>query len=484
MGLKLSRYLVVTDTIHDPLDGREKRILFGTRTGSMRVVDSGWWERLSAGDFASVPPRLINELKESNIVVDSQEDELARVLTENRTAIANTGRFFLAILPTAECQLSCYYCGQFHREQTLSQGNQDRLVQRVRDKLEVGQYRNFKVTWYGGEPLLAMDIIRSLSQRFKAVSNEFGCTYHADLVTNGILLTSEIGAELSREHCVRHVDVTLDGTDRYHDQRRYGKNGTPSFWIIFNNIVALARRDDLDPGLRIRCNVDHRNRDGVLPLLQLLVDYGLHERLEKVYIMPVHAWVKESQELSVNPREFATWEIEWLAQMNRLGFRNIDLIQPRNKIVCFAVEPDGEEVDAFGNLFNCSEISYVRAYERTTPLKEPSETWSNMYSIGSLESGEEPGKRELLAKFNDRIERGEIPCNTCAILPVCGGSCPKYWHIGLVPCPPVKFNIIQRLILQYHLVTSGINRSREANKVSLIESALNLNFQNCLRTVI
>ena len=49
MHLKLSRYSVVTPPIVDPLDGVEKRVLFGTRQTRSFVLETPQWNLLEAG---------------------------------------------------------------------------------------------------------------------------------------------------------------------------------------------------------------------------------------------------------------------------------------------------------------------------------------------------------------------------------------------------------------------------------------------------
>jgi uncharacterized protein len=412
------------------------------------------------------------QLRDAGIIVSSQEDELAAVMGENRAAAANIDRLFIAIQPTADCQLACGYCGQAHRAYKLSYDDQERLLGRIQEKLQRGRFTGLKVGWFGGEPLLALDIIRKLTPRLKAVAAAAGCAYYAEIVTNGLLLTPQVSGELCREHAVREIDVTLDGISLFHDHRRVGKDGLPTFQRIFNNILELARRRDLaEVELRIRCNVDHDNRDGVAPLIQMLADHRLQDRLQKFYLAPVHPWVKDDRPLPISHQTFASWEMPWLLQMTRLGFKNSPLLPPRLPIICFAVEPEAENVDAYGNLFNCSEFSYVPDYEQPAAAGKGKRA-SNFHAIGALARGEEPGKRDLLGKFYDRIERGDLPCHACGVLPVCGGGCPKSWHIGLAPCPPLKFNASKRLALSYPLAKANY---------SSIARQRNQNFQSCLR---
>ena len=47
------------------------------------------------------------------------------------------------------------------------------------------------VTWFGGEPLLAPDVIKALSEKLMALAKEQGADYSAGIVSNGYLLTPE-----------------------------------------------------------------------------------------------------------------------------------------------------------------------------------------------------------------------------------------------------------------------------------------------------
>jgi uncharacterized protein len=124
-------------------------------------------------------------------------------------------------------------------------------------------------------------------------------------------------------------------------------------------------------------------------------------------------------------------------QMLQLGFP-VGFIPSRKPVVCMAVKPHSELVDAYGTIFNCTEVSYVPAYG--TP---------NEYAIEHLSGIGLPGKRDRLGNFNDQVRQGEYPCSSCRMLPVCGGACPKAWQEGLEPCPSAKGNIEQRLLLSY-----------------------------------
>lgn len=434
--MKLSRYHVASPPVLDHETGEMQRVIFATRSAEPRVVSAALWQLIESGELDSVPMDVLNELVDIELLVPDDEDEAAVILQRNDAAARDDDNLYLVIQPTAWCQLGCGYCGQEHFQRRLNPDHQRRFLERARAKLAAKPYKTLELTWFGGEPLVGISVIRAMTPSLKALAEEFGVIYHGRVVTNGMLQSDALATELVRDLGVGYIEVTLDGIAPYHDARRHTKKGGATFDQIYANVVSLARRDDLHVSLTVRCNVDRRNYEGVSPLLRKLAADGVQKRIG-FYVAPIHSWGNDAHLESLTTEEFAEWEIRWFVEMIELGF-NPSLIPKRRPIVCFAVQPNSELVDATGELFNCTEVSYVPKYGIP-----------NQYAIGSLKDGETPGKRAVLASFNERVRRGEYACHTCRMLPVCGGRCPKLWLEGITPCPPPKFNIETRLLLRY-----------------------------------
>jgi uncharacterized protein len=451
MSLKLSNYRVVTPPFFDELEGRTKLVLYANRTASVRIVDEATWNLIEVGLFDQLPQEMLFDLVEIELIVPAIEDELATIINRNDASSINDDSLYLVIQPTASCQLGCHYCGQQHTSKLLSDEDQHRLIKRTSAKLESKPFRKLSIGWFGAEPLAGISVMRTLTPKLQALAESFGCSYKAKIVTNGLALTEKVATEIVNDLGVRFIEITLDGVAEYHDARRMQKNGMPTFDKIFANVLALARRKDLDVQLSVRCNVDRQNYESVSSLLQLLAEEGLPERIS-FYPAPIHSWGNDAHTRSLSPEEFAAREIGWLSEMILLGFQPA-LIPPRKPIVCMAVMPQAELVDAYGTIFNCTEVSYVPTYG--TP---------NEYAISHLSGKEMPGKRERLGNFNERVRQGEYPCSSCRMLPVCGGACPKSWQEGLEPCPSAKRNIEQRLLLSYAVsrMEQQMNSSGEA----------------------
>ncbi|WP_445151351.1 radical SAM protein [Baekduia sp. Peel2402] len=437
-SLKLSRYLIAGATVGE--SPNRSRVLMATRSGQCFLIPEQTWQALRAGRFEDIPAALVGVLENAEILVAKEADELAVVVAENREAIETSPVLVQIIQPSAACQLGCGYCGQEHRNSSMDAAVQVGLVTKIRSRLtdaaRRGQhYEELRIGWFGAEPLLAVPVMRTLTTQLVEVATTFGCDYTARVVTNGLGLSLPLARELQDVLKVGHIEVTLDGPARSHDLRRVTKKGgRGTFAPILRRLRSIAAEPDLTLDVSLRCNVDKTNADAVPELIDLLADEGLHERFS-LYFAPIHAWGNDAADVSLDANSFASREIEWFAQMLSLGYE-VPLLPSRREIVCLAVRPDSRVTDADGIEYNCSEAPYVPAYGNP-----------NRYETGRVDRVGDSSDLDF-ANFNEEVlERDELPCHSCPVLPVCGGACPKSWADGAAPCPSFKLNAGERMML-------------------------------------
>ena len=434
---KLSRYIVASVPVMDEIDGRVKRVVFATRTAEVRALDESSWQKVLAGRFKTIAPLIAKELISIQVLVPYDEDELATVIESNRSAAQASDDLYLVVQPSAMCQLGCDYCGQQHTPRKIDAPDRNRLVERVQKGLATGKYRSLSVCWFGAEPLLGLPVLRELTKKFQLEAEAAGCSYGAKIVTNGLALSRRLATELVNEHSIREIEITLDGDAQGHDTRRHRKNGTATFDKIFANLVALAKNPEIDARINLRCNVDERNYERVSPLIKAIAAEGIQRRIE-FYTTAVYSWGNDAHKRSLSRERYGELEIGWLIQQIELGF-NPSLVPQRRPVVCMSLVPSARLYDAYGGVYNCTEVSYV-----------PSYGVPNSYEVGKLSSAEEDTDRlGVLGDFNDRILAQDYPCASCEMLPVCGGSCPKKWLEGLVACPSAKTNMRERLLVAF-----------------------------------
>jgi len=125
---------------------------------------------------------------------------------------------------------------------------QDDVVALAGRMLDASGAKDVDVSWFGGEPLLAPDVIEPLSARLMALAEERGGEYSASIITNGYLLTQDIVDMLAAAK-VRSAQVTIDGMGAAHDATRRLAGGGPTFERITSNLRRLK--------IPFRVNVRH-----------------------------------------------------------------------------------------------------------------------------------------------------------------------------------------------------------------------------------
>ena len=206
---------------------------------------------------------VVEELDENHPIIErfarrgviANFDERAALESMGRAACAVPNGIGLTICPTMGCNFDCPYCFEDHFAGKMSPQVQDDVVALAERMLDASGAKNVSVTWFGGEPLLAPEIVESLSERLMALADERGGKYSASIITNGYLLTQGIVDMLER--CkVKSAQVTIDGMGATHDATRHLAGGGPTF----DKITANLRELDLPFRVNIRHNVYGGNK--------------------------------------------------------------------------------------------------------------------------------------------------------------------------------------------------------------------------------
>ncbi|RJR43253.1 MAG: SPASM domain-containing protein [Deltaproteobacteria bacterium] len=207
-------------------------------------------------DFSNNPALLLQLRRARVLVEDGEERDLLNLnlLTRNLGNMQNA-TLGLTIVPTLACNFRCTYCYQQHkRPQRMSDAVQAQLLAFIERFKFYGQLKFLDVCWFGGEPLLEFDRIRRVTEEFQALE----VPYKASMVTNGYLLDKERIGELE-DLKIGTIQITIDGPEEVHNQRRPHASKGDSYAVIMANIGRLL---DRWPGrLALRVNVDRSNRE-------------------------------------------------------------------------------------------------------------------------------------------------------------------------------------------------------------------------------
>jgi uncharacterized protein len=96
------------------------------------------------------------------------------------------------------------------------------------------------LSWFGGEPLVASDIVVDVSKYASDLAQSHGIVMTGTVTTNGWFLTPKL-AETLESYNVSDYQITLDGMPDVHDTSRIQRNGHGTFDRIWANLLALKQ---------------------------------------------------------------------------------------------------------------------------------------------------------------------------------------------------------------------------------------------------
>lgn len=402
---KLSRY----NHFHGWRNG--SYLAFNARSGAVALLDSSHYatfERLAqkirsnwTGPLADEEEELLKQMRYGSFACDDDFSELDWLKFEHNKARFDETTLGLVIAPTMACNMACTYCFEGNKQGRMS----DETVQAVLDFIDrrAGTLKGLDIDWFGGEPLLAMDIIERLSRGFIKLSETNNFEYGASMVSNGYLLTRENVDRLAELKCAS-VQITLDGPSRVHDRQRPLKNGKSSFATIIKNMQYAVTK----MGVSIRVNIDKTfTADTILELVNELKQADLQRKVWVNFGM-LEATTGVCSNIAENcyaASDFSKVETEFFALLLDQGFRIQKLPAPTN-VFCMAQQVGCLLIDPDGDLYRC--FNHVGDKAKT---------------VGHISAELNFRHPEFNRLFRfDPFEHPE--CRDCSILPLCMGSCP------------------------------------------------------------
>lgn len=186
-------------------------------------------------------------------------------VSESAVALGLDSRLFeLIILPTEKCNFRCTYCYEDFAIGKMRPQTVEAIKRLITGRSKQISY--LTLSWFGGEPLLAKDVICEIASHAQDEGEANGFICSGGLTTNGYLLTPEMAYRL---HAFNHrtFQITLDGDDSAHNRTRVLANGRPTFERIWSNLL-MIRDLDINLDVMLRVHVSRSNISAVPRLLE------------------------------------------------------------------------------------------------------------------------------------------------------------------------------------------------------------------------
>jgi len=433
--MQISRFIECgTKSFEDP-DGREVVPAYITSTPSLVMIPKDVFDVLHEGDWQSLSQDHQAVLRDMGVLVEPQA--AADSLRERRRQRHTTSpiRTF-TLLPTSYCNMGCAYCGQSHVKGRIQDGHREAIRARVVAAIHSGRWPTVEVQWFGGEPLLAYNVVLDLADSFVAAAREAGVTYESQITTNGSLLSVEKVKRLI-EAGVTRFDITLDGPAEIHDVSRPLKNGRGSFDQIMDVLREVVPRYE-DDGITfiLRTNITRENMDSLPRYLVGVADFAAGRTNVSIDLAPIHEWGNDVEQISGETEVVDEAELRAFRTLHELNLKTGILPSELSLETCVATDPAAEVIDRDGRMYSCVEY----------PLVPVQSLFKQIGHVSQLEPLESRPEDEFSEWATDQ-RAAELPCRTCSINPVCGGGCPKLWLDTGRGCPSMRRTVRARVDL-------------------------------------
>ncbi len=301
-------------------------IVLDTASGSLHVVDEVAYDVISLYK-THTPAEIVKKMLQKYAHLDDvNEGELLECI-EDVKALEATGKLFsedpyeklatdyknnsrvvkaLCLHVAHTCNLNCSYCfasqGKYQGERALMSfevGKQafDFLIENS------GTRKNLEVDFFGGEPMMNIDVVKELVAYARSVEKEKGKNFRFTFTTNGMLLDEETMDFLNAE--MSNVVLSLDGRKEVNDHFRKDYAGRGSYDVIVPKFKRLVEKRG-GKNYYVRGTFTHNNVDFTNDIFHM-ADLGFTElSMEPVVCPPGDPYALTEEDL---PKLFEQYEI-------------------------------------------------------------------------------------------------------------------------------------------------------------------------------
>jgi uncharacterized protein len=260
----------------------------------------------------------------------------------------------LVLMPTEQCNFRCIYCFESFRHGAMPVPVVNAVENLLTSRFDGLTY--LVVSWYGGEPLLAMNVIASVSERIRSLLKSRPVVrYKGSMTTNGYLLTPEVFRKLLDWRILTY-QISFDGPKEHHDRKRIRADGGPTFDRLWGNLIKMRAFPD-SFAVTVRLHVDRDNfRQAPEFLEQFARDFGDDSRFA-VYIIKLGQYSNSpSQNLNLLPpgdSDGIMKEIREFAGAMKIPVRVADRDDHESSSMCFAAKLNSFVIRSNGEISKC-----------------------------------------------------------------------------------------------------------------------------------
>ena len=403
--MKISKYTFMFD------ENGQEYYVYNTLSNALMEIDKESYsllfesrntQKLSTADFDE---DLWEALCINNIISDNDTDDYLKYKASITNIRKQRTGMHLTLAPTMDCCFRCHYCFEKYKEKKyMTPEIMDQIIKYVTSYPEL---KNIKITWFGGEPLMAVPQIEEFYDKFRDIWQE---PFISNIITTGYHIDKE-SIRVMQKVGISSVQITLDGMKETHNKVKHLPSGADVFERILSNIELL---NDSAPeiNITIRVNLTLENKEEYIPLHKLCLTrfYGR----SNITISPAFVLDRGTGDICRSNNNIFFGHIErskFILNLAKNGINSVFVRYPEPFFNECAIRNEmAIAFDPEGYAYKCWEV-----------------IGNKEYAIGKLNDD------GILTDINQTILNRQLYgadtfddpiCSQCKYLPICNGGCP------------------------------------------------------------
>lgn len=403
--MKISKYTFLFDANNDEF------YAYNTLSNALIEIDKEAYAFFKNNNNSHISDSDVNKelydlLITQGILSESDEDDYLKYKSSIVLQREQRGLMHLTLAPTMDCCFSCYYCFEKYKNKNyMTPDVMDSIIKYVTSQ---DNLTGIKITWFGGEPLMALPQMEEFYNKFTAVWDK---PIESNIITTGYHIDEAAIKTLMRIG-ISSVQITIDGIKETHNKIKYLPDGQDVFSKVWENIELLCNTAP-EIGVTIRVNLTQSNSNEFIQLFELF--YERLSKFKKVAIAPAFVLDRGTIDCVKCDKENILFDhkkrSEFILDLAKEGIDSPFIRYPERFFnECAIRNRVAISFDPEGYAYKCWEVIGNKEYAIGKLNKDGGLTDINEIVLNRQLFGADPIEDPM--------------CTKCKYLPICNGGCP------------------------------------------------------------
>ncbi|MFA5528534.1 MAG: radical SAM protein [Peptostreptococcales bacterium] len=342
-----------------------------------------------------VKPHLFSALIKLGVIKDANENEFDEIKNANFKEIFDK-KLRLTIIPTLECNLSCWYCYETHIKGLISDETINSILIYIRRMINDFAIEEIELDWFGGEPLLHFyDVMVPTIEKVKYICQINNVRLSQVITTNGSLIDNEMVLKFNEIGLI-NFQITLDGKEEIHNKIRNDQLKTGTYKIIVDAVNMICENMKT-ANVLLRINYTSKSIGSINEIIE---DFPIQNR-NNIKVLFQQVWQLENKN---KPLDLETYYNTFRKEGFQVEFNRFN----NYNIACYADKYYQSVINFNGDVYKCTARDFADRSLRAGYLnKDGIIIWDS----------ESHKKRFRASTIENKF------CRNCEYVPLCYGPC-------------------------------------------------------------